>query len=201
MKRFLSLWSYIVNPIFIPSLVSLWYFNFNYYSDVESVRLKLYLIVILTAAIPLLIYTILKILGIVKSVHLSTTKERITPLLVHIILLLILLRGVFRDGLHLSLYYFFLGTFIATLVATLITMFRYKISLHLLACGGVLGFLIMLSFTQGMSLLLPMAVIGMVSGFTATSRLSMKAHKGHELIFGFSIGLISQVLAFSYSVS
>jgi hypothetical protein len=201
MKRFLKLWSYIINPIFIPSLVSLWYFNFSYYSDAESVKLKLYLIVILTAAIPLLIYTILKILGIVQSVHLSTTKERITPLLVYLVLMLILLRGAFRDGLHLSLYYFFIGTFIASLVATLMTIFRYKISLHLLACGGVLGFLIMLSFTQGMSLLLPMALIGIISGLTATSRLSMQAHKGHELIFGFTIGLISQVLAFSYSIS
>ncbi|MEN8816956.1 MAG: hypothetical protein ABF274_08830 [Nonlabens sp.] len=201
MKRFLKLWSYIVNPIFIPSLASLWYFNFSYYSDAESVRLKLYLIVILTAAIPLLIYTILKILGIVQSVHLTTTKERITPLLVYLVLLLILLRGTFRDGFHSSLYYFFLGTFIATLVATLITFLRYKISLHLLACGGVLGFLIMLSFIEGMSLLSPMAFVGIISGLTATSRLSMQAHKGHELIFGFSIGLISQILAFSYSVS
>jgi hypothetical protein len=201
MKRFLKLWSYIVNPIFIPSLASLWYFNFSYYSDAESVRLKLYLIVILTAAIPLLIYTILKILGIVQSVHLTTTKERITPLLVYLVLLLILLRGTFRDGFHSSLYYFFLGTFIATLVATLITFLRYKISLHLLACGGVLGFLIMLSFIEGMSLLSPMAFVGIISGLTATSRLSMQAHKGHELIFGFSIGLISQILAFSYLVS
>ena len=162
MKWFLKLWSYIVNPLFIPSLVSLWYFNFNYYNDPESVQLKLYLIVILTAAIPLLVYTILKILGMVNSVHLSSTKERITPLLVYMILLVILLRGAFRDGLHLSLYYFFIGILIATLVATLMTAMRYKISLHLMATGGILGFLIMLSFIQGISLLLPMALMGIV---------------------------------------
>jgi hypothetical protein len=201
MRVFLRLWSYIVNPLFIPSLVALWYFNFNYYNDAESVQLKLYLIVILTAAIPLLIYTLLKILGFVKSIHLSSTKERITPLIVYLILLLMLLRGVFKDGMHLSLYVFFLGTFIATLVATLLTSFKYKISLHLLATGGVLGFLIMLSFTRGISLLLPMAFMGIVCGLTATSRLSMKAHKGHQLIFGFALGLVSQVLAFSYSVT
>jgi hypothetical protein len=81
------------------------------------------------------------------------------------------------------------------------TALSYKISLHLMATGGVLGFCIMLSFTQGISLLLPMALMGVVSGLTATSRLSMKAHKGHELIFGFALGLVSQVLAFSYSVT
>jgi hypothetical protein len=142
----------------------------------------------------------LKILGIVNSIHLSSTRERITPLLVYMILLVILLRGAFRDGLHLSLYYFFIGTLIATLVATLMTVLSYKISLHLMATGGVLGFLIMLSFIQGISLLLPMALMGVISGLTATSRLSMEAHKGHELIFGFAVGLVSQVLAFSYSL-
>lgn len=201
MKWFLKLWSYIVNPIFIPSLVSLWYFNFSYYSDAESVRLKLYLIVILTAAIPLLIYTILKILGIVKSIHLSTTSERITPLIVYGILLLMLLRSSFTDGLHLSLYNFFLGTLIATIVATILTSFRYKISLHLMATGGTLGFLIMLSFTQGIDLLLPISIIAIVCGLTATSRLSMKAHNGHQLVFGFLLGIVSQLLAFSYTIS
>ena len=201
MKLFLRLWSYTVNPLFIPSLVSLWYFNFNYYSDPESVRLKLYLILILTAAIPLLIYTMLKILGWVESIHLSRTKERILPLCIYMVLLIMLLRGAFTDGMHAALYYFFIGVLIASLVATLITTLRYKISLHLMATGGVLGFLVMLSFTQGISLLLPLAIMGIVSGLTATSRLSMKAHKGHELIFGFSLGLLSQVLAFSYFVS
>ena len=201
MKLFLRLWSYIVNPLFIPSLVSLWYFNFNYYSDPESVRLKLYLILILTAAIPLLIYTMLKILGWVESIHLSRTKERILPLCIYMVLLIMLLRGAFTDGMHAALYYFFIGVLIASLVATLITTLRYKISLHLMATGGVLGFLVMLSFTQGISLLLPLAIMGIVSGLTATSRLSMQAHKGHEFIFGFSLGLLSQVLAFSYFVS
>lgn len=201
MKDFLRLWSYVVNPLFIPSLVALWYFNYNYYNDVESVRFKLYLIVILTAAIPLLIYTMLKILGFVKSVHLSSTKERIAPLIVYGFLMFMLLRGAFKDGMHVSLYNFFLGTFIATLVATLLTCLKYKVSLHLMATGGVLGFLIMLSFTQGISLLLPMAFMGIVCGCTATSRLSMKAHKGHQLIFGFVVGVASQVLAFSYTVT
>ena len=198
MKWFLTLWSYIVNPIFIPSLVSLWYFNFSYYSDADSVKLQLYLIVILTAAIPLFIYSILKVLGIVKSVHLSTTGERITPLIVYAILLIMLLRTAFVNGLHLSLYNFFLGTLIATIVATILTSIRYKISLHLMATGGTLGFLIMLSYTLGINLLIEIAALGIISGLTATSRLSMKAHNSHQLIFGFLLGLLSQVLAFSY---
>jgi hypothetical protein len=200
MKLFFKLWSFVVNPLFIPSFVSLWYFNFNYFIDPESVRLKLYLIVILTAAIPLLIYTILKVFGVVQSVHLSTTRERIIPLIIYVFLLVTLLRGGFRDGFNTSLYYFFIGTLIATIVAVILTSTRYKISLHLLATGGVLGFLLMLSFLQGINLLLPIAFMGIVCGITATSRLSMKAHKGHELIFGFAVGLISQVLAFSYMV-
>lgn len=198
MKWFLKLWSYVVNPLFIPSLVSIWYYNISYYSNADSVKLQLYLIVILTAAIPLFIYGILKILGIVKSVHLSTTRERITPLIVYAILLIMLLKSTFVNGLNIPLYNFFLGTLIATLVATILVTIKYKISLHLMATGGTLGFLIMLSYTSGINLLKEIAVLGIICGLTATSRLSMKAHNDHQLIFGFLLGLVSQILAFSY---
>lgn len=198
MKAFLRFWSYLANPLFIPSLVSLWYFLFASFTDGTVIELKMYLILILTAVIPMLIFAILKILGIVQSIHLPEIKERITPLAAYAVLLLILIRGGFNDGFHKPLYYFFLGVFISSVVAFTLAFLKYKLSLHMMAMGGALGFAFMLHASIQVPGVLAIAVLFILAGLTATSRLSMKAHKGHELIFGFSVGLAAQLMTGIY---
>jgi len=201
MKWFFKLWSYLANPVFIPSLVSLWFFNYADILDGENARLKMYFIFILTAVIPILFYLILKILRLVKSIHLDTPRERTLPLVIYGILLLIVLRGVLTDGYYVSLYYFFIGVFIATIVAIVLSLARYKLSLHMMAMGGIMGFAISLSMLLGLSLINMIVVISILSGLTASSRLSMKAHQGHELVFGFSVGIICQLAIVSQWVT
>lgn len=198
MKAFLRFWSYLANPLFIPSLVSLWYFLFVSYSDSALVELKMYLILILTAVVPLLIFAILKMLGVVQSVHLPDIKERITPLTAYSLLLLTLIRSGFNDGTHAPLYYFFVGVFIATVVALVLSVLKYKMSLHMMAMGGALGFAMMLHYSIKLPNILLIALLFILAGLTATSRLSMKAHKGHELLFGFCVGLMAQIMTGIY---
>ncbi|MGJ8683614.1 MAG: hypothetical protein ACSHWW_03260 [Nonlabens sp.] len=198
MKAFLRFWSYLANPIFIPALVSLVYFLFVSFTESEVVELKMYLILILTAVIPMLIFAILKLLGVVSSVHLPDIKDRITPLVSYAVLLLILIRSGFNDGRHAPLYYFFVGVLIATIVAVILAILKYKLSLHLMAMGGAIGFALMLHASVEIPSVFVIAILFVLAGLTATSRLSMKAHKGHELIFGFSVGLIAQVMTGVY---
>ena len=198
MKAFLRFWSYLANPIFVPSLVSLWYFINASFTDGTVVELKMYLILILTAVMPMLIFAILKLLGIVRSVHLPNIKDRITPLVAYAVLLLILIRSGFNDGMHTPLHYFFSGVLIATFVAVILAFLKYKLSLHMMAIGGAIGFALMLHASIAIPNILIVAALFIIAGLTATSRLSMKAHKGHELIFGFFVGLISQIMTGIY---
>ncbi|WP_438962933.1 hypothetical protein [Nonlabens sp.] len=198
MKAFLRFWSYLANPLFIPSLISLWYFLFVSYTDGAVVELKMYLILILTAVIPMLIFTILKLLGVVQSIHLPEIKQRITPLGAYAALLLILIRGGFNDGLHIPLYYFFIGVFIASIVAFTLALLKYKLSLHMMAMGGAIGFALMLHASIQTPGMVAIAILFILAGLTATSRLSMNAHKGHELLFGFSMGLVAQLMSGIY---
>jgi hypothetical protein len=197
MKWLLKTWSYLANPVFIPSLISLWYFNYADIMGGEHARLKMYLIFILTAAIPLLFYLVLKILKVVDSIHLNTPKERILPLTIYGVLLLIVLRGSFNDGFNMALYYFFMGVLVATIIAIVLSIARYKMSLHMMAMGGALGFVICISLLMGLPLIQLIIGLSIASGLTASSRLFMKAHVGHELIFGFAVGLISQLVMLS----
>lgn len=186
-----------MNPVFIPSVASLWYFNYANMLDGESAQLKMYLIFILTAAIPLLFYLVLKTLRVVDSIHLETPRERILPLIIYGVLVLILLRGGFSDGVHLALYYFFMGILVATVVAVVLSIARYKLSLHMMAMGGILGFAISISLLLGLPLMTLIILLSVASGLTATSRLSLKAHVGHELAFGFAVGFVCQLVMLS----
>lgn len=198
MKAFLRLWSYLANPLFIPSLVGLWYFLYVSFTDRAVVELKMYLILILTAVIPLLIFAILKLLGVVQTIHLPNIKERRTPLAAYSLLLLILIRGGFKDGYDVPLYYFFLGVLMATIAAFFMAFARYKMSLHMMAMGGAIGFALMLHMSIASPSVVAIALLFIMAGLTATSRLSMQAHKGHELVFGFIVGLFPQLLTGIY---
>jgi hypothetical protein len=194
MKWFLRLWSYLANPVFVPSLVSLWYFNYADILDGENARIKMYLIFLLTAVIPILFFLVLKVLKLVQSIHLKSPRERVLPLVIYGLLILIVLRGVLNDGAYVSLYYFFIGVFIASIIAIVLSLSKYKLSLHMMAMGGMLGFAISISMLMGLSLIHLIMAIAVGSGLTATSRLSMKAHVGHELVFGFTVGMVCQIV-------
>lgn len=201
MAWFLRFWSYISSPLFIPLYVSIWFFSYSYGLYNPDTQIKIYVIAILTAAIPLIIYTILKILKMVDSIHLSSTKERLIPLIIYSILLIAILRGVFKDGFHEPLYYFFIGILMSTIVALVLALFQFKISLHMMAMAGALGFVFMVSIMVSAPLIYLIIGLSIATGLTATSRLHMKAHSPGELILGTVAGLTIQICLATYYIN
>lgn len=141
---------------------------------------------------------ILKVIKAVRSIHLEDARERFLPLLLYIFLLIILIKGVFKNELNQPLHYFFVGIVMASLVALVLAVARYKISLHMMGMGGALGFIVMLHVHLGSSFLYIIMLLILLSGITASSRLYMKAHKGHELWFGMGVGILSQFIMGAY---
>ncbi|WP_194851837.1 hypothetical protein [Nonlabens antarcticus] len=200
MKWFLRFWSYISSPLLIPLLVSVWFLSYSEGIGNPNVPLKLYIIGITTTAIPLVIYTVLKILKLADSVHLSSTKERLIPLVIYAILIIILLRGVFQDSIYGPLYYFFIGLLMSTIVALVLAIFQFKISLHMMGIAGALGFVIAISLLIGIPLLYSIIGLSVATGLTASSRLSMKAHTVAELVCGTIAGLLIQISLAAYYI-
>jgi hypothetical protein len=200
MKWFLRFWSLISSPLFIPLLVSIWFLSYSEGLGAPDVLLKIYIIAITTAAIPLVVYTILKILSLANSIHLSSTKERLIPLVIYAILIVVVIQGVFQDGIHSPLYYFFIGLLMATIVALVLALFQFKISLHMMGIAGALGFAMMMSLLIGVPLTYLIIGLSIATGLTATSRLYMKAHNSRELIFGTATGLVIQIGIASYYI-
>jgi hypothetical protein len=168
------------------------------YIPKEIVYAKIVSLVILTFILPILLYFLLKTLNRVKSIHLETTKERIIPLTINCIVILLVLERVITINQIIELYYFFLGILISTITCLVLAIIKFKASIHMIAIGGVFMFFIALSLHFSININPTLALMSIITGAVATSRLHLNAHDYKELILGFFIGMAPQLLLINY---
>ena len=199
MRHFLNIISYIFHPLFVPIGGTVIYFMITpKYSSLEIQSGNILPIFILTVIIPIIFFLILKNLGIINSIFLPTLKERKYPLYINAIILFMILYKVIPNNYVPELFYFFLGLLMA-IGATLILLFlRIKTSIHLLGMGSILMFMIGLSIHFEINITLAISVFTLLTGLVATSRLYLNAHNRIELVIGFFIGVLSQLLILKY---
>ncbi|TAI47087.1 hypothetical protein [Flagellimonas allohymeniacidonis] len=199
MRHFLNIISYIFHPLFVPIGGTVMYFLVTpRYSSLEIQSGNILPIFILTVIIPIIFFLILKNLGVIHSIFLPTLKERKYPLYINAILLLMILYKVIPNNYVPELFYFFLGLLTAT-GATLILLFlKFKTSIHLLGMGSILMFMVALSIHFEINITLAISVFTLLTGLVATARLYLRAHSKTELLIGFLLGVLSQMLILRY---
>lgn len=199
MRPFLQAVSYIFHPLFIPVAGTVAYFLITpKYSPIEAQSGNVLPIFILTVIIPIIAYLILKNLGLVHSVVAPTIKERHYPIYISILLLFMVVYKVIPNNYAAELHYYFLGL-IAAAMATLVLLFlNFKSSMHLMGMGSLLMYLICLSVHFEINVTLALSALILLTGLVATSRLYLKAHSKPELLIGFLIGIVSQLLTVKF---
>jgi membrane-associated phospholipid phosphatase len=105
---------------------------------------------------------------------------------------------VIPNNYIVELYFYFVGLIAATLATLILLLFKIKCSMHLLGLGSLFMYLINLSIHFEINITLALSLFIFLIGLVATSRLYLKAHTKAELIIGFFIGLISQLLTVKY---
>lgn len=149
---------------------------------------------IFTIFIPILIFVLLKRFKLIDSIFARKVEERKIPLYVYVLILFLIVTKVITKSIFAELYDFFLATLIASLVCLTLVLFRVKASMHMMGVSGLLMFLIVLSITYQLNIIFALSTLILVTGLVGTSRLFLKAHTFSELIIGFFIGLIPQLL-------
>ena len=110
MKFFLKVISYIFHPLYIPFTGTFLYFLITpKYKPLALQSGNVLPIFILTIIVPIISYLILRNLGLVRSISMSTTQERKYPLFVIIALLLMIVYKITPNELTVELHYFFIG--------------------------------------------------------------------------------------------
>lgn len=199
MKLLLKVLSYIFHPLFIPIMGTLSYFVITpKYSPREIQNGNIIPIFIITVIIPIFIYFILRTLGVVSNIFLPKVGERKYPLMISLGLLSVIVIKVIPSNFTIELYYFFLGLIAATISCLLLLFFNFKSSLHMNGMGTLLMFLIGLSIHFEINITIAISALTLAAGLVATARLYFQAHSRSEVLIGFLIGMVSQLLTFKF---
>ena len=199
MNTLLKSISYIFHPLLMPFFAVAFYFSKSpRFIPLPLINAKLFLLALLTILLPILLFFVLKTLRKVNSINLETSKERIIPLIINCIIVFFIAQQVLPSNEIIELYFFFIGILLSTLACLMLALVNFKVSIHMIASSGVLLFFIALSIHFNININGTIAVFFIIIGAIATSRLHLNAHTTIELIIGFFVGIIPQLIMLNY---
>ncbi|MEN8185994.1 MAG: hypothetical protein ABFR05_02565 [Bacteroidota bacterium] len=156
----------------------------------------LMVIFISTYILPIILLFILKKLKLINSFKLRSIEERKFPVLFLVILSFMLGKMLLEINLVNLLAFSFFGGSLALLVVYFLFSANIKISLHTLAIGSLIGFVICMSLYFQMNLTYLIAILFLLFGLLASSRLALKAHIPKEIYLGVTIGILGQFISY-----
>ncbi len=195
LKKILPLFSYILHPIFISMYATLFYLfcKEDAFTNQEK-YFVLFQILIITVLVPVLFYLLLKSTGHVTSVMVHETSQRKIPLILQCFLYILLVKRSIIITRYPELHFFFLGALFSTILALVCSLFNIKASLHVAAISGVAIFVIGLNMHLQMQNPYWSALLILLTGVVASSRLEMQAHTPKEILIGLLVGVAPQIL-------
>lgn len=194
--------SYVLHPVFLPILMTWVIYMITPMSFVQyEGKLSLLFIQIGVATIffPLLVVALLKGLGFISSIFMRTQKERIIPLLATMMCYW-WISHVFKNlDAPLVLQILLRGAYWSIIVLFLCSIF-FKISMHTMAAGGMLGMLIVLMIVTPVSMIVPLVAGILIAGISGTARMLLGAHTQFEIWAGYILGILVMLAAYWYLV-
>jgi len=151
----------------------------------------IFIIFCVTFVLPVLNIGLFRLLGTVKNFSMPTRGERVFPF-IFISVLYCVVTYLFYSRLRISpndnMFRFLLIVDLLVVVATLITFF-YKISVHSLAMGGLIGILLPLNKAADSGVLFyPLLGVILLTGVVMAARLRLNAHTLREVLSGALVG-------------
>ncbi|WP_235989265.1 hypothetical protein [Psychroserpens algicola] len=199
MNQILKSISYIFHPLLMPLLGVIFYFSKSPRFIPEPViKAKLFSITILTVILPILLFYLLKTINKVQSFHLETVKERQLPLIINSCIIVLILVRVLPINDIPELYFFFIGILISTITCLALALAKFKASIHMIASAGFFMFAVAVAIHFKININGTIALMCIILGAIATSRLHLKAHTPIELIVGCFVGLLPQLVLLNY---
>jgi len=166
--------------------------GFTLFVPEAAFNFALIVIVQFTILIPLVSIYFLLWRKKISSVQLPLLKERPLPLLINLVSVALVFYILYKMGYPKMLVGFFVATALVSALAFFVSLF-YKISLHMLAWGGITGIFVAFGFKTGLSLHLLISISVMISGLVASARLYLNAHVYHQVYIAW---LVSASVAF-----
>lgn len=189
--------SYLLHPLLFSFIGT---FLYLYLSPEHMVKQQEYIILLIvfvsTYIIPILLLTLLKKVNLIQDYHLRTIEERKFPILFFIILSFLIGRTLLNIQIVDLLAFSFFGIAFGLSLTYLFFGLKVKSSLHMLGIGGIIGFVMIMSYEYQMNFNALLASLFLVAGIMGVARLALKAHSPGEVYIGFLAGVLSQWLSY-----
>ena len=188
----------VVNPYLFP------------HANEKNMGLLSLVIIFTSIVIPVIGILLMKGVGFVSSLEMKDRKERIGPLMITGVFYIWLYLNIrTHSAIPVSYATFVLGALISLALAFFINNFS-KISLHGVGLGGFLGGTLYLFLAEGREYLtvrmtdslimvhyLPLLILLILTvGMILSSRLYLRAHVNRDIMGGFVVGLLGQMVAY-----
>ena len=184
-------------PIYAMVLI----FEFNPYIDLQLPKhiqvIVLTILSVFTILLPIITAIILKKLGVVKSIYMKTAEERKWPFLLSVLWYYLGFELLTNIALPVSLYLIMIGAITIILIAHFITLY-WKISIHMLGIGGVIGAMIGLSQRFQFNHFYLILFLLFIAGLIGYARLKTNSHNYRQVYAGFILGAIVEWIAISF---
>ena len=195
LAKFLSV---IGHPMFMPLYAMFILFQFNPYVNqlinVEFQNFIYAVIALFTIVLPILTALVLKQFKLINSLYMKNAEERKLPFALTIIWYYLCFEILLKFQLPKSIYLMLMGAIAVITLALLITL-KWKISVHMLGVGGLLGALIGLNYRFNLDWLFIIIAVVLISGLVGFARLETKSHSSNQVYVGFIIGFCVELLA------
>lgn len=197
-RFFAYLFSYVFHPLFIPVYVAAYLvFLHPYYFNGLDSRGKIFILLRVInnmVFFPAVTVFLLKGIGFINSIFLKTQRERIIPYIAS---------GIFFFWMYLVcrnqeeiapiLTSFVFSVFLSS-SAALIANIYFKISMHAIGVGGLLGLvLIMLATNPSTPVTVPFVCSLLITGIVCTARMIVGDHTQKDIYAGVACGLLCQL--------
>lgn len=185
--------SVLFHPLLIPTYAMLILINTkNHFAlalPLQNRYIALAIVFLTSFVLPVLIMLILRKMGTVKSLQMESKHERVVPLFITSILFY----GTYyllKQGPHFALFNIFMLGATLLVIMSLFINYATKISIHMVAQGGMLGAFTGFAITFNQDYLLMIIVLIIMAGLTGFARLKLKAHSEAQVYSGFGMGIV-----------
>ena len=199
-KYIAHLLSYVFHPLFIPTYFFLYLmqvlpFEFVGITDWQ-LKMRLFSVAWLTAFFPAFAVFLLWRLKLSDSIFLRTQKERIIPYVIVMFFYwwMYYLSRNFTDQ-PIALKFFFFGVFISSSAGLIVNNYM-KVSLHAMAISALMMAVILVSFYYPIDNISWVLLTIFLAGVVVSARMVVSDHTNNELIVGFVIGIVTQLMAY-----
>jgi len=192
MEKIAKAISLIFHPLLIPSLGMVVLFNSGTYLSYLPLDIKKWILLIvflLTYLVPLTFIPFFLYQKVIMNIQMESRKERFVPLAVSLVMYIVCFLMIRRISIP-HMYHSLILSSMLSILATMLITIKYKVSIHMVGAGGLVGLIGFLAFYLKVDLQFYLGISVVLAGLIGMSRIFLKAHSPTEIYMGFLTGFL-----------